>query len=46
MKQSNIFRILRVFLVIYVISFACMKAMALVEGTDMVISQFLIKQYS
>ena len=41
MKQSNIFRILSVLLVIYVVSFFGLKAMAQSEGTDVVIGQSL-----
>ena len=41
MKQSNVFRILGVFLVIYVVSFFGLKAMAQAEGIDVVIGQSL-----
>ncbi len=41
MKLSNVFRILSVLLVIYVVSFFGLKAMAQAEGTDVVIGQSL-----
>lgn len=41
MKQSNVFRILSVLLVIYVVSFFGLKAMAQAEGSDVVIGQSL-----
>ncbi len=41
MKQSNVFRIFGVFLVIFVVSFFGLEAMAQAEGTDVVIGQSL-----
>jgi len=41
MKLSNVFRILSVLLVIHVVSFFGLKAMAQAEGTDVVIGQSL-----
>lgn len=41
MKQSNVFRIFGVFLVIFVVSFFGLEAMAQAEGADVVIGQSL-----